>query len=264
MQPITEQDLTRWHHDGYVVFRELIPTALLGDLRKQAAIAKEIIRAEKGGQVQRLQPVSNYADRIDQQVFQDYVDLPELREAFDIVVTPEHHCSDLGVLGIFFEPQDRPWGSGWHRDANEESSGLTREQFQRMLSNPMLSLQVNCPLYDDCSTWYVRGSHHRALDLPGETAAAASFEAACKDPEASFEDCERAWQRHTTGMPGAIQFVLRAGDFALYRPLGWHQGNYHPQRPRATMHHLVASDKYYRWWHAWIKGQPADFTGVLD
>ena len=47
MQPITEQDLTRFHRDGYIVFRELIPTSLLCDLRKQAAIAKEIIQAEK-------------------------------------------------------------------------------------------------------------------------------------------------------------------------------------------------------------------------
>jgi hypothetical protein len=35
-------------------------------------------------------------------------------------------------------------------------------------------------------------------------------------------------------MPGAIQWVLNPGDFAIYRNIGWHIGNYVPYRRRAT------------------------------
>ena len=39
-----------------------------------------------------------------------------------------------------------------------------------------------------------------------------------------------------TGMPGAVQLRLSAGDFALYRSSAWHIGNYVPYRKRATIH----------------------------
>ena len=39
MQAITEEDLTQFHRDGYIVLRELIPSSLLAALRKQAVIA---------------------------------------------------------------------------------------------------------------------------------------------------------------------------------------------------------------------------------
>ena len=99
--------------------------------------------------------------------------------------------------------------------------------------------------------------------VPGETAAAATKADACENPKATFEECERAWQRHAAGMPGGVQLVLNAGDFALYRAQGWHLGNYHPQRPRATLHHVVGTEKYYRWWRAWIGAdkRPAIFEG---
>ncbi|MCJ8330327.1 MAG: phytanoyl-CoA dioxygenase family protein [Lentisphaeria bacterium] len=263
MQAITEEDLTQFHRDGYIVLRELIPSSLLADLRKQAVIAKGIIQEEKGGQVQRLQPVSNYAEQLDQKVFQDYLDLPEMQEGINTVLSPRHYPSALDILGIFFEPRERPWGSGWHRDVNEESSRLTHEEFIRMIADPMGCVQVNSALYDDVSTWFVPGSHHRGTDIPGETTAAYAYEDACKNPDASFEECERAWQRHASAMPGGVQLILNAGDIALYRAQGWHCGNYHPSRPRATMHYVVGTEKFYKWWRAWFGADdgPVVFEG---
>ena len=57
--------------------------------------------------------------------------------------------------------------------------------------------------------------------------------------------------------------MLNAGDFALYRAQGWHLGNYHPKRPRATMFHVVGTEKFYKWWRAWfgVEEGPAVFDG---
>ncbi len=62
--------------NGYHIFRNIIPSSLLADLRRQADIARELAHEINGRQTQRIQPIDQYADRIDLQPFRDYVESP--------------------------------------------------------------------------------------------------------------------------------------------------------------------------------------------
>jgi hypothetical protein len=48
-------------------------------------------------------------------------------------------------------------------------------------------------------------------------------------------------------MPGAVQLFLNAGDFAMYRNVMWHIGNYAPYRKRATLHDTAWTPEYVEW-----------------
>ncbi|MCZ7643720.1 MAG: hypothetical protein M5U26_00305 [Planctomycetota bacterium] len=91
----------------------------------------------------------------------------------------------------------------------------------------------------------------------GELAAAQALGQAGAKGEASGAEAvarERACLAYAQGMPGAVQFKLHAGDFALYRPIGWHIGNYVPYKKRATLHDAVFTPQYEAWWKAWRAG----------
>ena len=68
----SEQHITDYYHNGYTVFQSILPSSLVQDLRRVTDRAREIIREDNGPQVQRMQPVGKYADRIDMQPFHDY------------------------------------------------------------------------------------------------------------------------------------------------------------------------------------------------
>ena len=57
-------------------------------------------------------------------------------------------------------------------------------------------------------------------------------------------ECELACREYTTGMPGAHQAHLLAGDFMVYRNSLWHIGNYVHYRKRATLHHALFTPEY--------------------
>ena len=74
---------------------------------------------------------------------------------------------------------------------------------------------------------------------------------------------ERLCLNYTQGMPGAVQLHLNAGDFALYRPIGWHIGNYVPYRKRATLHDALFTPVYKTWWKQWIAGGSPKWTRTV-
>lgn len=43
----TDQHLDQYHTQGYTVFRQILPPALLGELRRVAAKAREIARQQR-------------------------------------------------------------------------------------------------------------------------------------------------------------------------------------------------------------------------
>ncbi len=44
-----------------------------------------------------------------------------------------------------------------------------------------------------------------------------------------------------------MRLVLDAGDYALYRNVMWHLGNYVPYRIRATLHGMIPTPAYWEW-----------------
>jgi len=258
---VPDEDIAGFYRDGYIIFRGILPDTLVRDLRRECDKAVKVARRVSGAQAQRLQPLQKYEGEIDLQPFRAYAELPDLVDAIQAVLTAEHKYGQLGIMGVLFEPEERAWCTNWHRDMTLASSRLPLEEFHDLMLDWNHVNQVNCALYDDDCTWFVPGSHLRMRDLPGEVEAARlpngigwgkqAGEAAAKmDPVA----LERACLKYTQGMPGAVQFKLHAGDFALYRPIGWHIGNYVPYKKRATLHDGVVTPHYEAWWHQWIKG----------
>ncbi len=99
--------------------------------------------------------------------------------------------------------------------------------------------QVNCPLYEDNSTWYVPGSFQRDSNTVKENELYASTtQEILRDEtnEQTDEALELFCLQYCQAMPDAVQLVLNPGDFCVYRNVGWHIGNYVPYRKRMTIH----------------------------
>jgi hypothetical protein len=225
-----------YERDGLTVLRDLIPPALLTDLRRQAERARTLAYTLHGPQAQRLQPVYRYPE-LDHRPFRDFLALPELRATVSGILGDDHTESD--ILGILFEPQENAWATPWHRDWGYNVPHIDIDAFFDAARNrPKMFNQLNGALYDDHSLWVVPGSDRRR-DTDAETA---HFEGKIPPPGPALTDAmtaaerERICLRYTRAMPGATPVPLGAGDVAFYRAVGWHLGTYHPHARRATLH----------------------------
>jgi len=263
---VSEIDICNYYRDGYIVFRQILPTSLIVDLRRECDKGRDAVRKQAGQQAQRFQPITKYADLLDTRPFQDYAQLPALRDAFDQVMSPRHAYGKLDVMGVLLEPAEQPWCTNWHRDMTHATSRLPVEEFQNLMLDWETASQINCPLYDDDCTWFVPGSHLRAMNLPGEEAAAVCPPGVGWTDKADEDPVERERQcfNYAAGMPNAVQLKLNAGDLALYRALGWHIGNYVPYKKRATLHDVVMTSQFEKWWREWIKGGSPRWTRRAD
>ena len=240
-----DSHISDYHALGYTVFRDILPPSLIEDLRRASDLAREIAREKKGPQVQRLQPIADYD--VDRKPFQDFTDLPELRDAVSRVLTPRHQYGKLDLLGILLEPREMPYSTEWHRDWRDNHPGLVRSEWDTAFANINIFNQLNCPLYEDSSTWVVPGSHLRP-DLPGEVERFPDRPILAPNLEGkTSEERERICLDYCHSMPGAVRIYLDAGDFALYRNTLWHLGNYVPYRKRATLHNIVDTPEYVTW-----------------
>lgn len=241
----SESHIEEFKTRGYTVFRQIVPTTLIGDLRSEAEVAKRIARDELGPQVQRAQPVADYD--IDHKPFENFSELPELVDALAKVLTPHHTPSSPLTCGILMEPVGLPYCTPWHRDWHQEgrnNSDALKENLRILFRHEDYFNQTNCPLYQDNSLWYVPGSHIGLDDHLGPPIGAprnrADFE------EKTSLERERLCGEYSRSMPSGVQLNLDAGDYALYRSNGWHLGNYVPYVKRSTLHDYVDTPTYKR------------------
>lgn len=228
--------------NGYVIFRGIIPPALVTELRRVAEEGRTIARRLEGPQAQRLQPLGEHLDLTAVRAF---AALPELTAAIARVLSPRHQISDPARMALLFEPAEHSWATEWHRDQRDHMSHAQFEQiypggrWERVLLDPNFFNQINAALYEDNATWYVPGSHLRAEDTAEERRAAHSADRAEVEnwrKQRTEAEQERFLDTYSSGMPGALRITLQAGDLVLYRNLGWHLGSYLPYRKRATLH----------------------------
>ncbi len=262
MHPMSFQYCDLMFHEycarGYVVFRGIVPPSLLRDLRVEADKARELAHAISGPQAQRLQPVSKYADRLNLKPFQDYTELPVLRDAITRLFGSSRTHGHINKMGILVEPTQQPWNVGWHRDGVVEvPTEAYDDQVKTCLAEAWHDLrywnQINCAIYADSCTWYVPGSHLRQRDLPGEKQSVGAPELKERVQGLSSAEAERFFLEHCREFPGALQVHLGPGDFLLYRNLGWHTGNYLPYQPRATIHDVINNKDYEAWHTIWFE-----------
>lgn len=232
----SEQHRNEYYGLGLTVLRDLVPAALLSDLRRETETARKIARQQNGPQAQRLQPVYRY-DALNHQPFRDFLALDGLQATVAGILGPAHTPSDL--MGVLFEPERDAWATPWHRDWGDNVPGIDRDAFfAAALHQPQMFNQLNAALYDDHSLWIVPGSHDR-LNSDAERAAfdnSVSPPGPPLSPEMSPEEREMACRAYARKMPGATPVTLASGDVAFYRSVGWHIGNYVPYTKRATLH----------------------------
>lgn len=225
-----------YYRDGLTILRDLIPAALLADLRRETDQARVIARRERGPQAQRLQPVYRY-EELNHRPFRDFLGLPGIRATVEGILGTEHAQSD--ILGVLFEPEREAWATAWHRDWGYNKPGIDLDAFfDAVVHRPGMFNQINAALYDDHSLWVVPGSHHRR-DTDAERAVIGGRippPGPELSPGMSAEERELACSAYTRQMPGAVQVALAAGDVAFYRAVGWHIGCYVPYVKRATLH----------------------------
>lgn len=241
----SDQHIDEYRTLGYTVFRQILPTRLIGDLRRVTDEAREIAYREHGRQAQRLQPVGRYD--IDQRPFIDYAELAVLKDAIGRLLSPAYSHGNRDVFGVLFEPADEAYCTQWHRDWRDNANGLDLARWDKYFLDDRYFNQVNCALYADSCTWVVPGSHLRR-DLPreierfpGRPIARPALE------DKSAIERELICLDYVQSMPGAVQLHLEAGDFCLYRNTLWHIGNYVPYRRRATLHDAVDTAEFAAW-----------------
>jgi hypothetical protein len=237
-----------WTH-GYAIFRGILPPSLLTDLRRTTDRAREIARKKQGPQTQRLQPISAYD--VDQRPFQDYAELPALKDAVARLLGPRATHGNIhsksSALGVLLEPAELPYCTQWHRDWRDNVRGLRLAEWDKHFLDVNYFNQVNCALYEDSSTWVVPGSHLRR-DLTAEARRFPARPIPGPDLEGKTSaERERLCLEYCQSMPGAVRLHLDAGDFTLYRNSLWHLGNYLPYRKRATLHEIIETPEYAAW-----------------
>ena len=254
---LTDEHIEQHARDGFTIFREILPPSLLHDLRVSAERGRDICLQVNGPQAQRLQPVYEYD--LDLKPFQNFAELPALRDAITTILSDHHTyaCTDVEKkqpfsVGIFYQPVEKPFSTRWHRDWRDNVYAADVHGWAKTMTDPMMWNQYNCALYDDISTWVVPGSHARA-DLPREQQRFPTRPVPLPVATEDMTDTELERQNleYCKSMPGAVQAVLHAGDFMLYRNCLWHMGNYSQHRKRATLHEIVATEK----WLAWIAAE---------
>ena len=249
---LSESHIANYMSDGYTVFRGIIPASLIKDLRLESIKGRELARAKHGAQAQRIQPIGSF--NFNPKPFQDYAELPELLDAIRQVISPDAWHGTPEWLGILIEPASAPWCTKWHRDITADSAAVDPKEFESVRYQQVYFNQTNCALYDDSSTWIVPGSHCRE-DVPSELAHMKKWPlkrwGGEPEPGVSHEEQEQRCIEYCRNMPRAVCLHLDAGDFALYRPLAWHLGNYTPYRIRATLHDAVWTPQSKEWYDRW-------------
>ena len=223
-----------YFQEGLTILRDIIPPALLHDLRLEAEKARTLARELHGSQAQRLQPIYHYPE-LNQKPFHDFLHLPDLQEVVQNILGKTHQPSK--IMGILLEPQTQAWCTPWHRDWGHHIPNIPPERWQWALEQQQMFNQLNGALYDDASLWVVPKSHNRA-DIEEELAAFSANPPKPPEltPDMTEAERERICLRYVRSMPNAVHIVLQAGDVAFYRAVGWHIGNYVPYTHRATLH----------------------------
>jgi hypothetical protein len=249
----TSNDIEQYRLHGYVVFRQIVPPALIRDLRREAELARDLAR-QRDANAQRLQPIAAHP-QLNAKPFQDLAELPELVDHCRRTVSPDAWITGPSRMGILFEPGERPWATHWHRDYGPFQKRVDVDVYRKLRDDPQYFHQINCALYAEGCTWYVPGSHTRD-DTAEEIHLTRDFpwRVGSDQTDKTVEELEHFCAGYARSMPGAVQLYLDAGDLALYRNHGYHMGNYVPSQRRATLHDNVWTPRYQASVDRWAAG----------
>lgn len=234
MFKFSDKHIEEYQTLGYTVFRGIIPTKLIDELRRECDRGAELVREKSGPQAQRFQPITSFD--INQKPFEEFQALAETHDAVSRVIQVPWESSGLDVMGVLINPVELPSCMAWHRDWRDNIRGLDISDWESCYQDVKLFNQVNAALYEDSCTWVVPGSHLRPdtdaeiLRFPTRPVTGPQLDGL------GYAGRERAALDYLESLPGAQRLLLDAGDYCLYRNSLWHTGNYVPYKKRATLH----------------------------
>lgn len=243
----TDRHIEEYHSLGYTIFRDIVPPALLADLRRQTDLGRPIARRLYGANAPRL-PAASQHPELDLSVFDELDRLPGLTQALEGIFERDaavmEHMSKAREYAVLYEPGDSPYCMPWHRDMRDLFPGLDLDKWHQAIHDPRMFNQSNIALYDDACLWAVPGSHSRR-DTPAEIRRFPDRPIQQPDvSRMSHEAAEYACRQYAMSMPGAQQIFLNAGDYMIYRNTIWHVGVYVPYVKRATIHGALLTPEY--------------------
>ena len=213
---ITPEQKQQYQTEGYLVLRDVVPSAQIQALR--AAIS-DVIDASIAGEIEDLVWIdkeqrlpSRLSEILRPQMVrpafaESLATGPYVAVAGQLLESPVRY-SLFGAIG---GGGGYPYIQDWHRDLvpTEVELPVLERGFPWMV-------QTNAPLYSDRYLTIIPGSHLRA------TTAAESA----------------AYRANPAGdMPEQITVCTEPGDVAFYYPNLWHRGYNPTGEPRFTMHH---------------------------
>ncbi len=229
--------------DGYIVLRNVIPPALLGQLRnsfevlveRQKVIWEEERRRDNlPGSVWETapQPRLTYNNLVDEATADTVAFC--LHENTHGVSKQLIRGSEVGLhqMMLMCSPVRDHGPARWHRDTGADSDAPLEGLHHDMMENGPGYVQWNIPLYDDDVLWVIPGSHRRA----------------------NTEAENRQLQKDDRApLPGGIPVKLRAGDGVVYTNFILHWGSNYSSKLRRTIHigYQSYNGPLYRYFHLW-------------
>ncbi len=242
----SEQHAVEYFGRGYTIFRQILPSSLVRDLRAVCEQAEPFVKWDEGAP--KLTAVGKLSDKIDLAPFRAYKDLPALNDAFQKLLSPQHAPAAIEeILEVFYQPKDEARSLKWHRDIKEDGVGLDPAQFRKLNASGKWFVKVNAALYPDPSLFYVPSSLKRG-NLPIEEEVAERFPLRAN----SKEQWEEVVSGYVGSMPGAEQVFLGVGDVAVYQPNAFHLGAYWPSVRRATLQDTVWTAEIRTWFYDYM------------
>lgn len=221
-------DYQQFLKDGYLILREVVPPAMLDQLR--ASYETLVDRKRKFWSDERgpEDPPGGVWQTARQPRLVHFQELIDANTA-DTVEFCLHEntmgaCKQLmGVdvaanSGMFMmcSPPDKDFGPAtWHRDIHPIDQAPLRGLQMDLLENRPGYLQWNIPLYDDDVLWVVPGSHRR-----GNTE----------------EENAQLTEDSSVPLPNSIPVELKAGDGVVYTNTILHWGSNYSTKLRRTVH----------------------------
>jgi len=253
----SDQHIEEYETQGFTVFRKIVPGSLIDELRQVTDLGRELTRKANTTQAQRIQPLEKYD--IDLNPFRDFTQIAPLNDAIHRLLSDRHNLGNVERMAVLLEPGELPWATGWHRDLRDNYPKLDMTEWKENFTDINYFNQINCALYEDVSFWVVPGSHRREelekdsekfkgfFDPEKERCFQGPFSMPKLEGRSSI-DRELLCLQYCENMPGSVRLCLDPGDFAIYRNVLWHLGNYLPYLKRATLHSTAFTPEFKGWY----------------
>ena len=254
------QHRRHFEEHGYVIIRNAINEQIRSGLRRATDVLHQGVRDGKWTTRHQTVLEPSVFDR----AYIEFLNIAEINQCAEEILASNELIFG-GLACLLGAPCDQI--CKWHRDFPD-----SHPEVAELLRLPCHAIQYNAAIYDDNSLWIIPGSHKRR-----STQAEIQYAQQSDDLAFIHDRAEALALREDllSGMPGAINVSLNAGDIALYNNQIWHAAEYLQANKRATLHgafkieaqvHRFESSRWGLTHNPWLQepaylGEPGPFFG---